>query len=73
MVLADEQIATGEVQVSDWIQVQLKQNFLAKPSSQRLINPLHQGASSCDAAAITSVSVKVARKVLAVMQIGQTR
>ncbi len=69
-LLADSQVAGGDIQVSDRLQVQLKQNFLAKPSSQQVIAALHQGYSLRDAAAITSVSVEVARKVLAVMQQG---
>jgi len=68
VVLADEQIQAGDIQVSERLQVQLKQNFLAKPSSQQVITALHQGASLRDAAAIASVSVEVARKVIAVMQ-----
>ena len=75
-LLADEQIVKGEVQVSDSasahaglrIKINLQQNFLAKPSSQKVITALHQGASLRDAAAVASVSVEVARKVLAVMQ-----
>ncbi len=67
-VLADEQMQAGNGQVSDQLQVQLKQNFLAKPSSQQVIAALHQGASLRDAAAMALVSIEVARKVLAVMQ-----
>ncbi len=66
VVLADEQIQAGNLRVSDQLQVQLKQNFLAKPSSQQVIAALHQGASLRDAAAKASVSVDVARKILAV-------
>ncbi|WP_009631548.1 GIY-YIG nuclease family protein [Synechocystis sp. PCC 7509] len=61
MVLADGQ-------VSDRISANLHQNFLAKPSSQRIIAALHQGDRLRDAAASALVPVEVARKVLAVMQ-----
>ena len=67
-LLADGQIVEGEVQVSDHIKIDLQQNFLAKPSSQKVITALHQGANLSAAAVIASVSVEVARKVLAVMQ-----
>lgn len=78
-LLADEQMAAGNLRVSDRLESQLQQNFLAKPSSQQVITALHQGYSLRDAAAmatpaalsgIASVSVDVARKVIAVMQQG---
>ncbi len=56
------------VRVSDRIKANLRQRFLAQLSSQRIIAALHQGANLRDAAAKASVSVEVARKVLAVMQ-----
>ncbi len=55
-------------QVSDSIEADLKQSFLSKPSSQRVITALHQGCSLREAAVMALVSVEVARKVLAVMQ-----
>ncbi len=66
----DEFIAAilAEGQMSLPIEAALQQYFLAKPSSQKIIAALHQGASLRDAAAKASVSVEVARKVLAVMQ-----
>lgn len=67
-LLADEQVQAGKQQVSDRLESDLKQNFLSRPTSQQVITALHQGCSLRDAAAITSVSVEVARKVLAVMQ-----
>ena len=75
-ILADEQVVAGEVQISDSasahaglrIKIDLQQNFLTKPTSQKVITALHQSASLRDAAAEASVSVEVARKVLAVMQ-----
>ncbi len=67
-LLADEQIVKDEVQVSDHVKIDLQQNFLSKPSSQKIIAALHQGDLLRDAAAMASVSVEVARKVLAVMQ-----
>lgn len=67
-LLADEQIVKGEVQVSDHIKINLQQNFLSKPASQKVIAALYQGDRLSDAAAVASVSVEVARKVLAVMQ-----
>ena len=67
-LLADGQIVEGKVQVSERLETDLQQNFLAKPSSQRIIAALHQGDHLRDAAAIASVSVEVARKVVAVMQ-----
>lgn len=66
VVLADEQIQAGNLRVSDRLQVQLKQNFLSKPTSQQVIAVLHQGSSLRDAAAMASLSVDVVRKVLAV-------
>ncbi len=66
-LLVDGQIVKGEVQVSDRLKVDLQQNFLAKPSSQRVIAALHQGDHLRDAAAMASVSVEVARKVIAVV------
>ena len=67
-LLADGQIVEGEVQVSERLKIDLQQNFLAKPSSQKIIAALHQGDRLRDAAAMASVSVEVARKVVAVMQ-----
>lgn len=67
-LLADEQMVAGDVRVSDRLEADLKQNFLAKPSSQQVIEALHQGASLRDAAAMASMSVDTARKVIAVMQ-----
>ena len=66
-MLADKQIVEGEVQVNDRLKTDLQQNFLAKPSSQKVIAALHQGDRLSDAAAIASVSVEVARKVIAVV------
>lgn len=54
--------------MGDRLQVQLKQNFLILPSSQQAIAALHQGVSLRDAAAMASVSVEAARKVIAVNQ-----
>jgi hypothetical protein len=76
-LLADEQMKAGDVRVSDSAsapgyglrtEVELKQSFLSKPSSQRVITALHQGCSLREAAVMAFVSVEVARKVLAVMQ-----
>ena len=67
-LLADKQIVEGEVQISDHLKADLQQNFLSKPSSQRIITALHQGDRLREAAELASVSVEVARKVLAVMQ-----
>ncbi len=67
-LLTDEQMKTGNVQVSDRVIAKLKQAFLTKPSSQQLITALHQGASLREAAVMVFVSVETARKVLAVMQ-----
>lgn len=67
-LLADRQMKAGDVRVSDRLKTDLKQNFLAKPSSQQVIAALHQGDSLRDAAAIASVSMDVVRRVLAVMQ-----
>lgn len=67
-ILAEGQIAEGDLGVSDRTEAELKQNFLAKPSSQRVLAALHQGDSLREAAAMALVSVEVARKVLAVMQ-----
>jgi len=64
-LLADNQMAT---KVSGRLESNIRQRFLAQPSSQRLIAALHQGDRLRDAAAKASVSVEVARKVLAVMQ-----
>ena len=64
-LLTDIQMATT---VSDCLESSLRQRFLTQPSSQRIIAALHQGANLRDAAAKASVSVEVARKVLAVMQ-----
>ena len=67
-LLADEQMKAGTTQIRNTLESNLRQRFLAQPSSQRMIAALHQGASLRDAAAMASVSVEVARKVLAVMQ-----
>ncbi len=67
-LLADGQIVEGEGQVSDRLKTDLQQNFLTLPSSQKIIAALHQGDRLGDAAAKASVSVEVARKVVAVMQ-----
>ncbi len=47
---------------------ELKQTFLYKPTLQRVIAALHQGYSLREAAVMASVSVEVARKILAVNQ-----
>ena len=67
-LLADEQMKAGDVRVSDLMEADLKQSFLSKPSSQRVIAALHQGCSLREAAVMAFVSVNTARKVLAVMQ-----
>jgi hypothetical protein len=68
-LLVDEQMkAAGDVRVSNRLEANLRQRFLAQPSSQKIIAALHQGDRLGDAAATASVSVEVARKVLAVMQ-----
>ncbi|KJH70270.1 GIY-YIG nuclease family protein [Aliterella atlantica] len=67
-LLADSQVAAGDIRVSDRMEAELKQAFLSKPSSQQVITALHQGCSLRDSAAMASVSVEVARKVLAVIQ-----
>ncbi len=67
-ILADNLIAAGDVRVSDRMEADLKQSFLSKPSSQRVITALHQGCSLRDAAVMALVSVETARKVLVVMQ-----
>jgi len=64
-LLADSQRAT---KVSVSLESNLRQRFLTQPSSQRVIAALHQGDRLRDAAAMASVSIEVARKVLAVMQ-----
>lgn len=69
-LLADEQMAASNVRVSDRTEADLKQSFLAQPWSQQVIAALHQGCSLRDAGAASSVSVEVARKVLAAMQKG---
>ena len=56
------------MRIRDRLEANLRQRFLAQPSSQRVIAALHQGDHLRDAAALASVSVEVARKVLAVMQ-----
>ena len=66
-LLVDEQMKTGDVRVSNKLEVNLRQRFLAQPSSQRIIAALHQGDHLRDAAAKASVSVEVARKVIAVV------
>ena len=58
----------GDVQISNKLEANLRQRFLTYPSSQKIIAALHQGDRLRDAAAKASVSVEVARKVLAVMQ-----
>lgn len=67
-LLADEQMKAGDLRVSDRMEADLKQSFLSKPSSQRVIAALHQGCSLRDAAAMALVSVETTRKILAVMQ-----
>ncbi len=67
-LLANEQMKAGDVQVSNKLEANLRQRFLAQPSSQRVIAALHQGDHLRVATAKASVSVEVARKVLAVMQ-----
>ncbi len=67
-LLADEQIKVGEVRISNSLESNLRQRFLAQPSSQKIIAALHQGDRLSDAAAIASVSIEVARKVVAVTQ-----
>jgi hypothetical protein len=67
-LLANEQMKVGDVQVSNKLEANLRQRFLAQPSSQRVIAALHQGDHLRDAAAKASVLIEVARKVLAVMQ-----
>ena len=69
MVLADGQVSdSASAHAGLRISANLHQNFLAKPSSQRIIAALHQGDRLRDAAASALVPVEVARKVLAVMQ-----
>jgi hypothetical protein len=68
LLLADEQIEAGDVRVSNNLEANLRQRFLAQPSSQKIISVLPQGDRLRDAAAKALVSVDVARKVLAVMQ-----
>ncbi len=67
-LLTDRQIAEDDLRASERLEAELKQTFLSRPSSQRVIAALHQGSSLREAAAMASVSVEVARKVLAVMQ-----
>ncbi len=67
-LLIEEQMKTGDVRVSNRHEANLRQRFLAQPSSQKVIAALHQGDRLRDAAAMASVSVEVARKVVAVMQ-----
>jgi T5orf172 domain/Competence protein CoiA-like family len=67
-LLADEQMKAGNVRVSDRTEASLRQRFLAQPYSQKVIAALDQGERLSDAATLASVSVEVARKVLAVMQ-----
>ena len=67
-LLTNGQIVEGEIQVSGHLATDLQQNFLSLPSSQQVIAALHQGDRLRDAAAMASVSVEVARKVVAVMQ-----
>ena len=76
-LLTDEQMKAGDVRVSDSasapgnglrIEADLKQSFLSKPSSQRVITALHQGCSLREATVMAFVSVDTARKILTVMQ-----
>lgn len=67
-LLADEQMKAGNVRVSNSTETNLRQRFLALSSSQKVIAVLHQGDRLRDAVAKASVSVEVARKVLAMMQ-----
>ena len=67
-LLADEQMKAGTTQIRNTLESNLRQRFLAQPSSQKIVAALHQGDRLRDAAAKASVSVEVARKVLAVMQ-----
>ncbi len=67
-LLSEGQIVEGDLRISDHVAAELKQTFLSKPSSQRVTVALHQGYSLREAAVMASVSVEVARKVLAVMQ-----
>jgi len=64
-MLTDKQV---HGQISDRTKIDWQQNFLAKPSSQKVIAALHQGDRLRDAAAKASVSIEVARKILAVLQ-----
>ena len=66
--LLEEWVKDSNGHVCDHLKADLQQNFLSKPSSQKVIAALHQGDRLGDAAAKASVSVEVARKVLAVMQ-----
>ena len=66
--LLEEWVKDSNAQVCDHLKADLQQNFLSLPSSQKVIAALHQGDRLRDAAAKASVSVEVARKVLAVMQ-----
>uniref|UniRef100_UPI0011B1FBE0 GIY-YIG nuclease family protein n=1 Tax=Chlorogloea sp. CCALA 695 TaxID=2107693 RepID=UPI0011B1FBE0 len=50
------------------LESELKQSFLSRPSSQRVIAALHQGCSLREAAVMAFVSIETARKVLAIMQ-----
>ena len=67
-LLAEGQIIEGDIRVSDRMEADLKQAFLSKPSSQRVITALHQGCSLRESAVMAFVSVETARKILAVMQ-----
>ena len=67
-ILADGQMKGDDVRVSNSLETNLRQRFLTQPSSQRIITALHQDDRLSDAAAMASVSVEVARKVVAVMQ-----
>lgn len=67
-ILADGQMKADSGRICGRMESDLKQAFLSKPSSQRVIAALHQGDRLHEAAAMASVSIEVARKVLAVMQ-----
>ncbi len=47
---------------------ELDRVFLSSPASQLVIEALHQGCSLRQAAEVASVSISIARKVLAVLQ-----
>ena len=60
ILLADEQMKAGAIQISNRPEANLEQRFLAQPSSQRVIAALHQGDHLRDAAAVASVSLEMA-------------